>query len=65
MRGRREVVVRDPEQTEMVVESDGEAKGFAKQLIRGGKGFTASPNEDGTWTFVVTEVNHPTRWEYA
>lgn len=60
---RLRVVVRDPDQTEMVAATAGEAKGFAKHMIRDSKGFDARPNEDGTWTFVVYEINYPNRWE--
>jgi len=59
----RRVLVRDASQTEMAVKSDGEAKGFAKQLIRDRKPFDARPREDGTWSFFVHEINHPSRWE--
>lgn len=57
------VVVRDPEQTEMVVQGSGPARAFAKQLMKKGKAFRAEPKGDETWTFLIEEINWPTRWE--
>jgi hypothetical protein len=61
----RTVLVREPEYTEMRVVGDGQAKAFARQLIRDGKAFAARPEQEGSWLFTVRETNHPSRWEYA
>ena len=59
----RRVIVREPDETEMDIAGSGEAKAFAKQLIRDGKGFEATPQADGVWRFIVYELNEPSRWE--
>jgi hypothetical protein len=59
----RRVVFRDPHYTEMSVPDSGGARAFARQLIRGGKGFRCEPCPDGSWTFTINEPNEPNRWE--
>lgn len=57
------MVVREEDHTVMWVGSDGQAKAFARQLIRDGKSFKCEPCSDEGWEFTVYEFNHPNRWE--